>query len=213
MTYSIKRAVAQRMPSRCLLWLNGQPQLKHVLRRAYVQASKPGDLQEVELRKGPAKGCRLVLDMGTDEQRICDGTYEPWVHDVLPRVLHPGGVLWDVGAHVGYYCIVGSLLSTATHLAIEPGPSTDRLQRNLALNGITNVDLLSAAVGSQVGTARFDFNDNSIFNRISEGGDHEVNVLTLDSLLDDRDPPSVIMMDIEGGERRPGPRRDPRQRR
>jgi FkbM family methyltransferase len=73
------------------------------------------------------------------------GTHEWPQRELLGRLLPPGGVFLDVGAHVGLYTL--ALAGKASRVfAVEPNPAAAaQLRANLALNGITNVDVVETA--------------------------------------------------------------------
>src|SRR5437588_8634509 len=108
----------------------------------------PAGLNEVEIARGHRRGLRFVLDLQL-EKYLWLGTYEPWVCNIFERYLHPGDVAWDVGAFIGYHTLLMSRrVGQGLVLALEPDPrNAERLRQNLALNGVTNVEVLHAAGG------------------------------------------------------------------
>jgi FkbM family methyltransferase len=82
------------------------------------------------------------------------GEWEPHVTDVFPRLLSPGDVCIDVGAHIGYYTLLASrLVGPRGHVyAIEPASTAyAALQHNLELNEVSNVTALNIAAGASDG--------------------------------------------------------------
>jgi FkbM family methyltransferase len=78
------------------------------------------------------------------------GQWEPNVIAALPGVLAPGDVFLDIGAHIGYFTLLAARLVGPTgHVyAFEPSPTTyRRLQKNIELNGFSNVTAFEVAVG------------------------------------------------------------------
>lgn len=75
---------------------------------------------------------------------------------ITPRVLGlipPGGVFVDVGAHVGHYALRAARIASRV-IAVEPNPATARrLRENIALNHLTNVQVVEAVAWN--GVARF----------------------------------------------------------
>ena len=69
---------------------------------------------------------------------------------------HSGTIL-DVGANTGLYAVLGALAApTSSIYAFEPHPANfRRLQRNLELNGATNVKALQLAAGERSGEISF----------------------------------------------------------
>ena len=84
------------------------------------------------------------------------GVWEPNVTAAFRRLLGPGDVCLDVGAHIGYFTLLASrLVGPDGHVyAFEPSPRNYRaLCANLARNGVENVTALQLAAGSSGGTA------------------------------------------------------------
>jgi FkbM family methyltransferase len=78
-----------------------------------------------------------------------DGQYEPDTEDLILRHLTPGDVFIDVGANIGVLTISAArrLGGRGTVLAIEASPSVfSYLERNIALNALTNVVAISVAI-------------------------------------------------------------------
>lgn len=102
-------------------------------------------------------GVRMRLDLGDYIQRcIYYETYEGRELAFLRRVLRPGDVVLDVGAHVGTFTLVAAAAvgSTGQVHAFEPLPSNyERLAENVALNGFDHVRVNRAAVGAAPGIA------------------------------------------------------------
>jgi FkbM family methyltransferase len=186
------------VPERALLIINRYPRIRNLLRETLTEAPVAG-LAEGKIGRGPARGRSIQVDMASDERRLIAGTYEPWIHSLLPEVLRDGMSMWDVGAHIGYYVITACALSpTGHHLAVEPDPTNvKRLRHNLALNGLT-VEVIETAVSDRAHSVRFD--SNSALGQISESGDRIVPAVPLDVLLNEHTPPQLVMMDIEGAE-------------
>jgi FkbM family methyltransferase len=186
------------VPERALLIVNRYPRFRNLLRDALTEAPVAG-LAEGKIGRGPARGRSIQVDMTSDERRLIAGTYEPWIHSLLPHILRDGMSIWDVGAHIGYYVITACALSpTGHHLAIEPDPTNaERLRHNLALNSLT-VEVIETAVSDRAHNVLFD--SNSALGRISESGDRMVPAVPLDALLNEHTPPQLVMMDIEGAE-------------
>ena len=79
------------------------------------------------------------------------GAWEPNLTAAFVRLLSPGDVCVDIGAHIGYYTLLASrLVGRDGHVyAFEPSPVNYRsLSANLARNGVANVTALQVAVGA-----------------------------------------------------------------
>lgn len=129
--------------------------------------------------------------------------WEPTVIRELGRALRPGDVFVDLGAFVGAYTLLASRLvgPEGRVLAFEPDPATRRiLELNVATNGALNVTVVPFAVGDRSGSVRFNASGDSA-GRIEAGGDIEVQQVALDDYCRDHEiRPTVMKVDIEGGE-------------
>lgn len=143
------------------------------------------------------------------------GRYEPEISTLIATQLQPGEIYWDVGAHAGYHTLQGARAvgSQGQVLAVEPDPSVCRsLREQLALNALTNVTVLEAAVSDTAGSVRLvvrEVNDTrgsaleSVHNsaiRNSQGVRIDVHSTTLDELAERYPAPHLLKMDIEGSE-------------
>lgn len=136
--------------------------------------------------------------------RILNGTYEPEQTRLFEQLLRPGGVVLDVGANVGYYTLLASVLvgdGGSVH-AFEPEPrNAEFLRRHLRINGRRNVTVQQAAVSDHAGTARFDFGTGSGTGHLVDAGALEVRTLRLDDYCAEHAlAPAAVKIDVEGAE-------------
>ena len=103
-------------------------------------------------------GTTVDLTLGNDNSLclyVC-GSFEPNEFAFLDRVLKPGMVFVDVGANDGYYTLFAARRVGPTGRVIAAEPSSRErahLQRNLGRNGLDNVTVVPAAIGSASGLA------------------------------------------------------------
>lgn len=83
--------------------------------------------------------------------------YEPETSPFFYELAAKSKVIFDVGAHVGYYSILAGLANPASRVyAFEPLPrAIRRFRENLSENKIDNVELIECAVGDEPGDAPF----------------------------------------------------------
>jgi len=127
--------------------------------------------------------------------------------------LAAGATVIDVGANIGCFTLVAARAvgQTGRVFAIEPEESTYRqLLRNIGLNKLTNVIPLKLALGALRGTRTLRSDPNRLFSslfssvngREIQGIDQEVEVTTLDALMDAHQIPhcDFLKLDCEGAE-------------
>ncbi len=137
----------------------------------------------------------------------------PAEFNLLRRTVTPGGVVADVGANIGAFAVTLARLAPAGKvLAFEPSPDTARtLRANVERNGLTNVEVIPAAVSDGPGRLRFtDDRDCTARNHIVPGAAPagpaviEVDAVTLDQVCADRGVRRLdfVKTDTEGAEAR-----------
>jgi len=132
---------------------------------------------------------------------------------LLHRLVKPGSVAYDVGAHLGLYATaLGRLVGAAGWLyCIEANPvCVSFLRANLELNQVSNCTILPVALADRPGSCQFTINYFNLFLGIGAmspfagkvGHKIDVSTMSLDDLIEQfaLRPPDFIKMDIEGGE-------------
>ena len=153
--------------------------------------------------QGPGRGLRWIV--GSYNHGCWLGSYEYEKQLALKRLVRPGDVVYDVGAHVGFFTIILSRLVGAAGqvYAFEPVPENYAyLLRHTVLNRITNVVAVKAAIGFATGMRHFGRGPHSATGRLSghEGFECEVYNLVEYMLAHNLRPPSLIKIDVEGAE-------------
>ncbi len=128
---------------------------------------------------------------------------------VLPKFVHPGDSVIDIGANFGIYTVaLAGLVGPAGRvLAVEASSRAfGVLQHNVTLNGLKNVDLIQAAASDQEGQVTFFIADDLSRSSLAAGSGaresgikEEVRAVRLDSLSVPR-PVRFIKIDVEGAE-------------
>lgn len=118
------------------------------------------------------------------------GGYERHEFALVRKLLKPGQVFVDVGAHIGYYTTLAAELvgPTGRVYAFEPNPLNAKLLRKNTAKFGDVVRIVRAAASDHVGSGRLYLNHgNSGDHRLYECPGRksiEVDVVTLDSVLD-----------------------------
>jgi FkbM family methyltransferase len=151
------------------------------------------------------RGKRWIV--GSSLHRCWFGTYEPSKQELFSSTIKPGDVVYDLGANVGYYSLLASVLvGRDGHVfSFEPVPrNLGFLRRHLELNSVNNCTVLDVAVTRSNGTAAFEFGANCHSGHLAQSSTDVtvVRTVTLDSLVASGEikPPNLIKCDIEGAE-------------
>lgn len=140
------------------------------------------------------------------------GNLEQSVQEALLRHLGLGGVLYDIGANVGFFALLGARMAgpDAGHVyAFEPTPdNAAEIRANVALNALPNVTVIEKAVGARAGTGRLQVVEDQSWSKLVETGAHpdtervmEIEVVAIDDLAGAQlRPPTVVKIDVEGFE-------------
>src|SRR3989304_1382083 len=105
--------------------------------------------------KGALAGKRWLIDTRIN---FFLGTYEIEQTLAFEANLRPGAVVYDIGAHVGYYTLLASVLCgpSGKVFAFEPSPrNLSRLRWHVSANGCRNVIVFDNALSDRVGSANF----------------------------------------------------------
>jgi FkbM family methyltransferase len=155
----------------------------------------------VSVLAGPARGIRWSTGAGVADFWL--GDYETEKAELFARHVKPGGIVYDVGANVGFYTLIAArvLGPTGRVIAFEPSPrNLAFLRQNLSLNLITNVKVLDFAVSDSEGETRFFVGNDPRVSKLIATGDITVRTTTLDRQMGELPLPDLIEMDIEGAE-------------
>lgn len=163
----------------------------------------PGSAR-VPILRGRLKGSKWIV--GSCANNGCWlGTYEYEQRVAFERLISPGAVVYDVGAHVGFYTLLASRLAEpgGKVIAFEPLPrNLHFLREHLRLNQVSNVRVIELALADRDDEVSFAEGENSFNARISDEGKLRVRTAALDDLIsrENLPAPDFIKMDIEGAE-------------
>jgi FkbM family methyltransferase len=136
--------------------------------------------------------------------RVLSGRYEPEQTAQFLRWVKPGATVIDVGAHVGYYTLLASVLvgETGSVWAFEPDPTNARfLRHHVDVNRCENAHVEELAVSDADGSSRFRFGTGSGTGRLDKDGQIDVRTIRLGQFCAARGiMPAALKIDVEGGE-------------
>ncbi len=151
---------------------------------------------------GPLKGKSFNIASGSKFTR---GEYEPENTRVIEELVHSGDVVFDVGAHVGYFTVFMSdrVGPTGKVVSFEPREiNLDFLRQHIRINGCDNVEVVEACVGDHAGAARLETRVGTGKGFVSPDGNVDVRMVVLDELVRSGSlpAPKFMKIDVEGGE-------------
>jgi FkbM family methyltransferase len=176
---------------------------------------------------GPLEGREFLLDLrGSGAWKdMIEGRFDAEIYSALAPVLPAaGGVLWDVGAHMGFHTLGFAALVGAAGRVVgfEPNPSNrERLRQNLEKNAdlAARIEILSCALSDREGESAFvvshDVDSGASSMSFLDGttpavdpgfssawGRIVVPLRTVDGLIQERaaPPPDALKIDVEGAE-------------
>ncbi len=141
--------------------------------------------------------------------RVLLGTYEPRQTQAFVEQIRPGSVVFDIGAHVGYYTLLSQKLVGAAGevVAFEPEIRNFRfLSDHVLTNGLSGVSMHQLAVGARRGHSTFRLGSGSgTGHLIAEApaalSDSVVSVVAVDEFVaEEKIQPTHMKIDVEGFE-------------
>jgi FkbM family methyltransferase len=153
--------------------------------------------------QGPLRGKKWTAGSGSHGCWL--GSYEYHKQRAMQQEVKIGDVVYDIGANVGFYSLLASVIvgDTGHVYSFEPSPENLReLRRHLEMNHIKNCTVVGAAVSFDDGEAIFDPSGDRCMGHLAAHGSLRVRTLTLDGLVSRKEirPPNLMKIDIEGAE-------------
>ena len=150
---------------------------------------------------GRMRGMKWIV--GSFDHGCWLGHYEYKIRQLFERTIREGDVVFDIGANVGFYTLLSSILvgGKGTVYAFEPLPQNlVYLKKHIQLNQIGNVVIIEAAVCETSGESSF--TRRGATSHISQAGSLFVKTVSLDDLFScgTIPAPNCLKIDVEGGE-------------
>jgi len=153
--------------------------------------------------QGKLKGKKWIIGSGVFGYWL--GSYEFKKQKIFENKLKKGDVVYDIGAHAGFYTLLAAELvgKKGQIFSFEPNPKNIFfLQEHVAINNYKNVKVFEEAVSDKTGSQSFDFGVNSSYGKFSDSGESKVQTVVLDDLCGSGELPlpNVVKIDVEGAE-------------
>ena len=141
------------------------------------------------------------------------GDHKDAVQEMLVRSLREGGIFFDVGAHIGYSSLIAARAvgPRGEVFAFEAdSENARRIGEHVRRNGLSQIRVLPLAVWSRSGAVVFEQagrqssrNTGAVARAeaaAANGERIEVQAVTLDDFAERHRPPTLVKVDVEGGE-------------
>jgi FkbM family methyltransferase len=187
--------------------LRARAGIRHFVTRRLI----PAQSEWVRVQGGLAGGLWIHIDLA-NERTWWLGTHEPATQEALRKLLGPDKVMYDVGAHIGFYSLPAARLGTEV-IAFEPDPeNVARLRAHVDRNGLGKKVLAVEAAAWSSSCPSITFRRGSPRSQggiswrhhqpvLANGGIIEVASISLDDFVARGGPiPHVIKVDAEGSE-------------
>ena len=153
--------------------------------------------------QGPLKGKKWIA--GSFNHGCWLGTYEYDKQLKFTQYIKHGDCVYDIGAHVGFYTLLSSVLvgETGFVYSFEPFPrNQEYLQKHVELNNLQNVMPYGNAVGNTENTVYFEVHETSSMGKVGDKGNLQVAQIKLDTFVNTQNlqMPDVMKIDVEGAE-------------
>lgn len=155
---------------------------------------------KIPILQGRLKGKKWIA--GSSTHGCWLGSYEYEQRLLFEQLVTEGSVVFDVGAHVGFYTLLAATLAgpRGRVYAFEPlSANIHYLKAHLRLNRITNVTVIEKAVSDGAGTAAFVEGPSSAMGHFAAQGGMVVPTVSLDDLFlrGEIPAPDFIKIDVE----------------
>lgn len=157
---------------------------------------------------GPIKGRRICIAFEISP-RMYLGIDEPWIAKLVQDLINPGDVVYDIGAHIGYTCLLFAqrLAGRGAVHAFEVLPSTvEFLRKTVEANEFNNIVVHQVGLGLSTQTLKLAIGPTAMTDIYSTPREKErtelCEITSLDLYVKQNKlpPPSLVKIDIEGAE-------------
>jgi FkbM family methyltransferase len=207
---NLVRGILGQLPASWVAGL-GRLQWRHPLLKRIIQrcADSFRDRDGI-IQRGIGRGLRF--NPGQTNAGYLLGTSEPDLQEAFSQFVPHAGVVYDIGANVGFFAILAGRLvgPSGQVVCFEPLPSNVKsLRHNIEINEFETFSVQQVALDDCDGVATLATSINQALGRFetlgrpdAAGDTIEVSVKRLDTVVEELKlrPPSLIKIDVEGAE-------------
>jgi FkbM family methyltransferase len=163
-----------------------------------------------EIVSGPLRGYKIVLGPG-DRNAYLINTHERMIVELAQQLCQPGMQVLDLGAHVGYFSLLFSVLvgPAGQVCTIEPNPENlKKIRSMMEANQLQNIRVFPFAASDQAGDVQFVTESTGQMGHMATLSPENravsvtVRAVRMDDLARDQgiERIDLIKMDVEGAE-------------
>lgn len=156
----------------------------------------------IKIKAGPLAGKKWIISSGA---KYILGTQEVYKTDAFVSHFREGDILFDIGAHVGYFSAIAASINGGSGeiFAFEPRPMNIKFfRKHMKANNFSHVMLFEAAVGDCEKEVGFDPGRGSATGHVCTDGKMKVKQVWIDKMIKDGliPTPDFVKIDVEGAE-------------
>jgi FkbM family methyltransferase len=153
--------------------------------------------------QGKLKGKKWIIGSGVFGYWL--GTYELEKQKLFIKMVKEGDVVFDIGAHVGFYTLLSAELvgKDGKVFSFEPLMANyEYLKKHIEINNYKNITPFNVAVSDREGFAFFARGENTSTGHLTNEGEIKVRTIAIDDWINNKKLPipNVLKIDVEGAE-------------
>jgi len=153
--------------------------------------------------QGKLKGKKWIKGSGVNGYWL--GSYESEKVLIFEKTLKKGNILFDIGAHVGFYTLLSAELvgKEGKVFSFEPLMANyEYLKKHIEINNYKNITPFNVAVSDKDGFALFTKGENTSTGHLASDGETKVRTIVIDDWINNKKllVPDVLKIDVEGAE-------------
>lgn len=158
----------------------------------------------LSIKSGHNKGFKWIVGSGVHGYWL--GMYEKEKLDIVLSCIKKDMVVYDIGAHAGYYSLAFSrAVKGGMVYSFEPNPKNiSFLKTHFEINGVQSACIFPIGIGPKQSFEFFSDSNGSFAGAVSKAfSSYKISVFSIDYLVENNfiQPPDFIKIDIEGFER------------
>ena len=153
--------------------------------------------------QGKLRGKKWIKGSGVNGYWL--GSYESEKVSLFEKTLKKGNIVFDIGAHVGFYTLLAAELvgKDGKVFSFEPLMANyEYLKKHIEINNYKNITSFNVAVSDKDGLAFFTKGENTSTGHLTSNGETKVRTMAIDDWINNKKlpVPDILKIDVEGAE-------------